>query len=114
MKKNMIVAVSIALTIYVIAGVVAWELCDTLTDPVRRDPSTKLSGVINIEGNGDGIVIENLIFLDPNECLHENGYLYRPRPITLERRVGATAELICDVYCIDCDQLLETAEEYSK
>lgn len=50
-------------------------------------------------------------FVEPNDCKHDNGYLMRPHPVTLERRVGATVELICDIYCLECDMLLQAAEE---
>ena len=64
---------------------------------------------IKIE-DGESVIIENCIFIDPNECQHDNGYILRPLPIVLERRVGATAQVICDVHCVECDALLEKGE----
>jgi len=43
--------------------------------------------------------------VDPN-CQHA-GLVWRPRPVALERRVGARAEVVLDIYCPDCDTLFD-------
>lgn len=45
-----------------------------------------------------------------NECQHDQGRIMRPRPVTLERRVGAVAELIFDIHCDQCEMLLVKGE----